>query len=224
MSPQEQAHLYIGTPAYSGWVNYKYMFTILGLGAVGINATVQIDPWAALLTMSRNDLITEFYNSAEKNGWTHLLWLDADVGVDPAGIRKLLNWNKDAIAARVPLKAYYKDGMKYSVRNPRLVENKLYEVEAAATGCFLLSKKAAFALCEKARAEGRIYGAYNTANPAYHREVFDVFTAGVRDGEYATEDWSMCYQLHELGIPVYVDPTIPVSHFGINEWHGEEVS
>ena len=217
---KERPSLFIGTPAYGGWVHHRYMFTILALGQTGLNVAVQVDPWAALVTMSRNDLITEFYNSAEKNGWTHLLWLDADVAVEAEGILKLLSWGRDAIAARVPLKATFQDGMKYSVREPVLCEDGLYKVDAAATGCFLLSKRAAFALCEKARKEGRVYKAFNTANPNYYREVFDVFTVGVRGQEYDTEDWAMCHALQDLGIPVYVDASIPVSHFGMAEYRG----
>lgn len=217
----ERPMLMVATPAYAGQVHYRYMFSVLNLVTAGLTNYIFIDPWAALVTISRNDAITFFYQEHKKWGWTHLLWLDADVAVDVQGVQRLLSHGVDAVAARVPIKAFYRSGQKYSVRNVMGQEGKLLVVEAAACGCFLLSKKAALDLCEKAKREGRVYKAYNTEYPEYYREVFDVFRVGVRGEEYDTEDWWMCHELQELGYKVYVDPAVVVEHYGTHGWVGE---
>lgn len=224
MSLPDGAHLLIGTPAYSGWVNYRYMFTVLGLVTSGISCTVQVDPWAALLTTARNDMVTEFYRMWPENRWTHLLFLDADVAVEPESILRMVGRGVDAIAAPIPLKGIFPDGPKFSIQNPRESDRvPLLEADAAATGCFLLSKAAVFALVEKAKAEGRVYRWPSLRNPGTYREVYDVFTVGTVDGAYDTEDWSMCRQLRELGFTIYVDPTVRASHYGVHEFVPGEV-
>lgn len=218
--------VFICTPAHGGWLYYRYTFTLLGLVMAGVNFKIRVDPFSAMITTSRNNFITEFYDNAEEWGLTHLLWLDADVAVDPEGVQRLLAWTEqgiDAVALRIPHKVCYPTGMKYSIWKPKPVEGKdgLYEVDAAATGCFLLTRKAVFALCEAAIKEGREYKHFKTSDRSQSRRVIDVFTVGIRGEEYDSEDWSMCHQLKALGIPVHVDATIPVSHFGVAEFRGE---
>lgn len=218
---QPNFHVYIGTPCYGSMLHKNYCLSLLEYISYGIPYTIQFLDECSLITLGRNDLITQFYLDADSKGYTHLLWQDADVHIPGNGLLKLLSHDVDVIAARVPIKAPL-NPMKYSVRNiVKQVKPDLLEVEAAATGAFLLSKKAVFALIEDAKKNNQIYRMYYTANENYFREVYNVFQVGIRDQEYMTEDWFMCYKLKDLGFSVHVDPTIIIRHSGNFTFTGE---
>lgn len=134
-------NIFIATPAFAGQVYMNYLTTLIDFLNTGIPFTVNFLGNESLITRARNTLITDFYN---KKQFSHLLFLDADVGVERSGLLKLLNSEKDVIAAPVPLKML--DEKKQRVFSTFNVKEKLtdslWEVEYAATGVFLLSRKA----------------------------------------------------------------------------------
>lgn len=214
-------HVFIATPCYGGVVHKNYTLSLLEYVSYGIPYTVQFLDECSMITLGRNDLITQFYMDMDKNGYTHLLWQDADVHIPAQGLIKLLSHNVDVVAARVPIKAPV-NPMKYSVRNIiGQVKPDLLKVEAAATGAFLMSKKAVKALIDNAKKNDDIYRMFYTANESYFREVYDVFKVGIREKEYMTEDWFICYKLQELGFDIHVDPTIIIDHTGSFTYHGQ---
>jgi hypothetical protein len=217
----QDTHVFIGTPCYNGNVHKNYTLSLLEYISVGIPYTVQFLDSCSLVTLGRNELIAQFYRDADKNGYTHLFWQDADVHLPGAGLIKLLSHNVDVVAARVPIKAPLYP-MKYSVRNVKKhIKEDLLQVEAAATGAFLLTKKAVFDLIEDAKRKDRVYRMYMTDNEEFYKEAYDVFGVGVREKEYMTEDWYMCYTLQDLGYDIHVDPTVIVSHAGTFVYQGE---
>jgi hypothetical protein len=153
-------------------------------------------------------LITQFYENSQN--FTHLLWLDGDVSIPASGLQELLDENVDIIAAPVPIKDLNPGAHQSIRRTYEEVRPYVYKAEAAATGCFLMSKKAVISLIESAD--------YYFSDDNSTRKIYNVFESGIRDQQLMSEDWDICYKLRELGYEIYVNSSFPVSHFGFHNY------
>lgn len=202
----ENANIFIGTPAFGGQVYTNYVNTILQLSMSGLRFSLYQITNDALVTRARNTLITEFHRHGAS---THLLFLDADVGIPPQGIARLLQAGKDAIGARVALKTFDAGGrMLYSHGEILAREGELGVVDRIATGALLLSRKAVDALVEEA----------DTYEIPDQGTFYDVCKAGAVGNEYVSEDHWLCDALTARGFKIYVDTSIPTIHAGTFFW------
>ena len=202
--------LLIATPAYNSLVHVDYLHTLLGLKVPYSVATVGNE---SLITRARNKLFSLFVKHTQ---FDHLLFLDADVGVSPGGIEKLLSHGKDLIGAPVPLKHPNKIVFNYG----RVLDDSTYPVvETDKVGCavMLVSRRLAEDVAKHAEEQGWVY----RHNPAYSRgsdigelKIYDVFKVGVVSGEYLSEDFYFCKLCRDLGYRVYVDLSVHVRHNG----------
>ena len=100
----EKMSLLISTPAYAGMVHVDYVHSLLQFRKEGIS----FDLWSAgnesLITRARNRAVSYFYENREK--YTHLMYLDADIRLPADGLRELLSYGKDVIGAAVPTSTF----------------------------------------------------------------------------------------------------------------------
>ena len=192
----------IGTPAYNGMVHIDYLKSLLGLSGVVPFEVMNIGN-ESLISRARNN-ITNYFHVNPK--YTHLLFIDGDIEISPSDIKRLLEHDKHAIGAPVPMKGFGPNGeLCYNVHNAVLVEElNLYMVDHVGTAVFLLSR---FAVDELIKVSPRYL-----ENGVYKHDVFRV---GVVNGMYLSEDFYVCHVLRELGIDVFVDDTIIVHHQGM---------
>jgi hypothetical protein len=208
----------IGTPAYGGMVHLDYLKSLLEYQRHGLPFSLASFGNESLITRARNSIISYFYQQPE---FTHLLFLDADIRLPAADLRKLMDYGVDVIAAAVPVKAYDKDGnvrLNSSALHDEVAKN-LYKTRYASTAALLLSRKAVVDVVEKAKAEGRTYqfpqGLDSTESLA-GLTMYDVFQVGVVDGEYLSEDFWLCKELGELGYDIYISDAVTVIHHGMH--------
>lgn len=200
-------NIFIGTPCFEYKVNANYTTTLLEFKEQGINF-VPYFLHDSLITRARNELITQFYE--QKEDYTHLLWLDSDVAIPASGLQSLLSHQVDAVAAPVPIKDL-NPGAHQSIRRTYAeVKPYLYKAEAAATGCFLLSKQAVCDLVENSS----VYYVDDTST----RKLYNVFEVGIRGKQYMSEDWDICYKLKELGYEIHIDSSFPILHAGFHNF------
>lgn len=206
-------HLMIATPAYGGMVHLDYTLSLLELRGAGIDFTLVGMGNESLITRARNALISSFH---ARPAFTHLLFLDADIGVPAAGIRRLIEHGRDVVAAPVPLKGLGPSGERiFNVGRTVGESGSLTLVDRVGTAVLLLSRRAVDALVDEAKRDGRVYDRASTmTGDAATRVHYDVFRVGVADGEYLSEDYWACATLRKLGYAVHVDPTIVVRHHG----------
>ena len=200
-------HVCIMTPSYDGKFTAEYLDSIVSqFQQTGYRISYRYSPGDSLVSRARNFLFAEFIEKSKENGWTHLLWLDGDVGIAPESIGKMLARNVDVVAAPVPMKLDIgPHGWSQSViKLIEEVEPMFYKVEYAATGCLMFSLNAAEALVENCKEKGLEY--YD------NKILWDVFTNGAVDGFYESEDWHVCRVLRELGFDIYADSSFWVSH------------
>lgn len=199
--------IFIGTPCFEYKVNANYVNSLLEFKEQGINF-VPFFLHDSLITRARNELITQFYENKEE--FTHLLWLDSDVAIPASGLQSLLSHQVDAVAAPVPIKDLNPGSHQSIRRTYEEVRPYLYKAEAAATGCFLLSKQAVCDLIENS--------SYYYATDNDTRKLYNVFEVGIRKNQYMSEDWDISYKLRDLGYELYIDSSFPILHAGIHNF------
>ncbi len=207
-------HVMIGMPAYGGLVHTQAVLSLLAFERAGIATTPAFLDNESLITRARNTLLAMFH---QQPSCTHLLFLDADVGLPVQGLQAMLAHGKDVIGAPVALKGRDANGWRlFNVGRARGEEGPLLVVDRVGTAVLMLSRRAVDARVEDAKADGRVYERMVTLRgdpgPGIH---YDVFRTGVVDGEYLSEDFWVCRTLRRLGFAVYVDPEIVTSHVGM---------
>lgn len=214
------ARLVIGTPAYGSQVHLDYLHSIMSFYREGIRFTIFSVGNESLITRARNTIISAFYHSS---GFTHLFFLDADVGIDAAGLGRLIGHGRDVIGAPVPLKTVREDGERIYNYSRVLEEQEdgLLRVDHVGTAALLLSRGAVNALVEAAKARGDVYELQrHDIGRTAEQPQYDVFRVGVRDGDYLSEDFWVCQALRDLGLEIHVDPQVRVTHSGTYRFPG----
>ena len=206
-------NLMVATPAYGGMVHLDYASTLLDLRAAGVPFTLMGVGNESLITRARNALLAAFH---AREAYTHLLFLDADVGIPAAGVQRLIAHGRDVIAAPVPLKGAGASGERlFNVGRVVGESGPLTLVDRVGTAALMLSRRAVDALVEDAKRDGRVYERASTlVGDPVATIHYDVFRVGVDDGEYLSEDYWACAALRRLGFAIHVDPTIVVRHHG----------
>ena len=206
----KDVNLLIGTPAYGNMLHIDYHNTIMGLSASGVQFDNMIVGNESLITRARNKILSYFYYNEK---YTHLLFLDADIGLPLFAIPEMIKHKKDVIGLAVALKGL--DAYGNPVLNTgEMLESKdgLIKVKKVGTAVFMLSRKAVESLVS-------ISDSYKSS-PLFTRgykvynDIYDIFKVGILDGEYLSEDYWVCNSLIKCGYDVLVDPTIPTKHNG----------
>ena len=215
-------NILIGTPAYGGQVHTDYVKSILPLQSVGVNFNVAFIGNQSLITRARNEIFSMFVSEKAK-GFSHLLFLDADMGIDHRHVRKMLDYQLPFIGAAVPLKGFKETGdLHFNTGNElSRSENGLIEYDKVGTAVMMISRDLAEEVVKKAKEDGLVYGGreMEAKRDGWRIDAgidvtYDVFKVGVYDGEYLSEDFFFCRYLREMGYKILVDPSIPTRHNG----------
>lgn len=164
----------IGTPAYGGMVHIDYLNSIIDFNRMKLPITVMSIGNESLVTRGRNTIISYFHNMKQ---FTHLFFLDADMGLTAEGLIRLMSHNKNVIGANVALKGEN----SYNTYGLVDVENDLARVEKVGTAVLILSKKAVDSLISDATP---YQPSSITRGVKADFSMFDVFQVGVVKGEY----------------------------------------
>lgn len=205
----------IGTPAYGGNVHTDFVHSLLGIEAARDNGFLEYSVMTitneSLITRARNSIISTFLDNLN---FTHLFYVDADLGFPKETLPYLLRANKDVIGVPVPLKGY--DDQGYPVFNVGQIlsdpdEDGIVEVEHVGNALFMLSRKAAKTLCDNS---DKYVPSSLTRGQKQKGTQYDVFQVGVKNGIYLSEDYFVCARLRELGYKIHLQTGIPVKHNG----------
>jgi len=109
--------LFVATPMYGGMNHGMYMKSCLDLQSIcsqyGIEIRYSFIFNESLITRARNYLVDEFLRA---EGFTHLLFIDADIHFDPRDVIACLALDKDVVGGPYPKKsikwASVKEGVK----------------------------------------------------------------------------------------------------------------
>jgi hypothetical protein len=208
-------NILIGMPAYGGWIQIDTVNSILSYHAEKIPFSLMCIGNESLICRGRNTIISYFKFMIQ---FSHLLFLDADIGFKGVDLLKLISRNKDVIGVPVALKGFTAEGKPvYNVGEFIKQEGELFTTNRIGTAVFMLSRKAVDGLCVGAD----VYQSNpHTRGDAKPLPMYDVFKTGVTNGQYESEDFYCCKKLIELGYEIWVDPTLRTRHNGMWVFEG----
>ena len=214
----------VGTPCYNGLLHQDYVKSLLEYSNMKFPIDYMHIGNESLITRGRNTITSYFYHNREK--YTHLLFMDADIYLPSDGLQRLISANVDVIGAAVPLKGFNRDGTHvFNVSGKVEIDKKtkLFEVERVGTAVLMFSRAAVESLVDDAIADNRSYpGNMLSRGDQIPKDHYDIFGVGVKNGMYLSEDYWVCAKLRELGYKVFVDPEIMVRHSGMFTWSSED--
>jgi hypothetical protein len=236
----------LGTPCYGGLVTHVYMQSVLRLMMEAPPKDVRLgliqSAHDSLITRSRNAIVANFLDTP---GATHLLFVDADIGFEPADFHRLLRFDEDLVAGRYPLKV--RDwskildlartappgtkleslGLDY-VGQPCAVAD-LEERDGFVTGTyagtgFMMIKRRALELMIAAYPETKYREAQTfprSKQPSPH--LYSLFDCMVDadTGAYLSEDFTFCHRWRKLGHRLWLDTQSALVHVGSQEFRGQ---
>lgn len=207
-------NILIGTPCYGGKLDLDFMNSMIDFQKIGLPFTFMGIRNESLITRGRNTIFSYFLHLPQK--FTHLLFLDADIGISGQDVLRLMSHNKDVIGAAVRLKGT--DHLGRPVYNahpypdPSKSSELLQKVDRVGTAVFCLSRNACEQLAEIAmKYEPSSLTRGTTFHMPHH---YDVFQCGVKNNVYLSEDYWVCSTLQEIGIDIWVDWSIQTRHWG----------
>ncbi len=231
-------HVCICTPCYGGQVFQNYFLSILNLVYASIRN--QNRGGDSLITRSRNSITAEFLSN---ESYTHLLWIDADIGFTPESVFRLIEADKEIVCGIYPLKAYtFPDIIPAEMSQHEMMtrytkypfnpvgttftdENGFAEVKDAPTGMMLIKREMLMKMIahypELKYKPDHMVGLEKIAGKIddFYYNLFDTFIDS--EGRYLSEDYAFCRLWQQMGGKVYADVTSKLSHTGSHLYQGD---
>jgi hypothetical protein len=237
----------VATPMYGGLCTGSY--TVALLTAVGVFSQHKIAMQYAhmmnesLITRARNSLAKDFLASE----CTHLMFIDADIGFNPADIPPMVDADKDIICGLYPKKEinwidvakavktdvppqelpnYTGAFVVNTVNDTENLEGNFYEpleIANGGTGFMLIKRKVFEGLIGKVPTYNNdVFHAVNTNRTV---QVINEFFATSIDKDSGnrllSEDYHFCKIAREAGFKVWAAPWAQLSHTGTYIFNGQ---
>ncbi|RZI87327.1 MAG: hypothetical protein EOP78_19265 [Variovorax sp.] len=237
---------FVATPSHSGTMSSIYVRSLLGLVNLawthGFAMQTRFLDGDSLIPRARNRLVAEFMADAQ---WTHLFWIDADIGFAPeAALRLMLSgrevvagvyphkrdgWPAEGLAQALPVGSTRADfDARHAVYPLNALEGTrvadadgFVEVLDAPTG-FMLIARTVFEQLAAAMPELRYTPDDHVGTQAGlpHYRFFDPM-AEPGNGRYLSEDYAFCRRWQALGGKVHADTRSRLDHQGLHTWVGD---
>ena len=215
---------FVATPNYGGMLSSIYVRSLLGLVNAawthGFAMQTRFLDGDSLIPRARNRLVAEFMADPQ---WTHLFWIDADIGFAPDDALRLLLSGHDVVAGVYPMKTD-EAPPRFPVQlrpGARADLDGFAEVDAAPTGFMLIARdvlvRMAAEMPELRYTPDPVPGSNEGSLP--HHRFFDVL-AEPDNGRYLSEDFAFCHRWRALGGRVMADTTSNLTHHGTRNYRG----
>ncbi len=240
--PERNPKVLIATPCYGGVVTAHYLMSLLNLqrnllaGGVAFDFRTVSD---SLITRARNYLASECLND---ESFTHLFFIDADLGFDPAALQRYLAFGKDLVCGVYPLKrldigalraspavadgvaeaAAYLYSSTISIGEANRPQDGFLRVDYAATG-FMLIARGVLERMAAAHPELRFGGGDHSVRPDTPPAgcQYALFDTMIADGQSLPEDYSFCRRWRDIGGEIWIDLESRFSHVGSYVYKGD---
>lgn len=203
-----------GTPAYGGKFDATYVKSMAYTAA--LMEQMAIPFWTiyvgndSLIHKARNGIVRSFLNETEA---THLLFADADMGWAPEHVLRLLSHGKEVVAAAGMRKEESPSFCFRAIQDGEVCqETGCWEVESVGTGFMLIERGVLIRMIERFPEL-----AYSDAQD---KVIHSLFYNEIRGGKDWSEDYVFCRRCREMGIKIWIDPTVGLDHVGQKTWNG----
>ena len=239
----DRVHLVVATPCFGGQVSSIYASSVFALqraihGLSNVDLTLHMRDGDALITRARANLATLFLDDPTA---THLLFVDADIGFEPAQVLRLIECGADMCAAVYPIKRIDWDKVKtviaaarpnpaaaalnyvFEVADPDAVVSRsgFVKVRYAGTGFLMIRREALERMCAHyPHLRYRRDHSVEAATASDHR--FALFDCMIDEhGTYLSEDFSFCRRWSDMGGEIWADLNSALSHVGPLVFRGD---
>ena len=167
----------------------------------------------ALITRARNMCVASFLNDSQN--YTHLMFIDSDIGFRPIHLAMLLGRDKDVVggvytAKKMPVRIIANDWVGDAT------DDGLHEVQKIGTG-FLMIKRQVFEHLSAHHSVVPFNWEVGMLDEA-KTNIKTYFDTAVRDGRYLSEDWFFCENWRDMGGKVWCDTNVELVHTGTFEY------
>lgn len=241
------------TPSHDGKFFQNYVLSMMNFVVqaerIGMPMQVYLHQGESLVTRARNNCVAEFLAHPE---WTHLFWVDADIGFSPEAAFRLLLSDYDIASGVYPLKREHwpVEGVAAGMTREQFdATHTRYTVNAAATdtgtatptvelevqpdGFMKMTEAPTGFMVIKRRVFERLIASYphlqyvpdsiGVLDRGLHYRFFDVMVDPVTR-RYLSEDYGFCRLWSGLGESVYLDANSNLSHQGAKTYRGDFAS
>lgn len=237
----------IATPMYGGLSYASYARSIRALTdtfrAYGVRHQVLELTNESLIPRGRNTFanIVALDKDPAGEDYSHLLFIDADIGFNPMNIMQALGWNKDIVALGYPAKDIDWNkivrAIKNGVEDPVLLARmgsrpiintnqddttfdifKPIQFPQLGTGILAINRRVLVKFTEDL---SRRYKLMDGEQKSYKREyAYDFFKCGIdaKTRYYNSEDYQFCIDATEMGFETWLLPWAITSHTGPYEF------
>lgn len=238
-------HPLIVTPSHDGKYFHNYVLSLLNVvhqsATQGLKVQVLMQRGESLVTRARNNCVADFLANKD---WTHLFWVDSDIGFSAQAFYRLLLADRDVVAGVYPLKRenWPAEGLPQGMTqaefentytayttnaNAKQGETLVLEVDAdgfmkvdyAPTG-FMVIKRAVFEKMMQAYPELQYRPDSDyTEDLGFHYRFFDCMVEP-ETKRYLSEDYTFCHLWQQIGGEIYVDACSNLTHQGAKIYKG----
>ena len=245
------ANVYVATPSYGAVVTTGYALGLLDLydmsSTHGFGIRVNFNSFDSLITRARNTMVAEFLAD---DRFTHLMWIDSDIGFKGEDVVRLLRADRPVAAGVYPLKndGWPAAGLTHAMpagstkadfralyaTYPAVARTDSLEPDAdgfldaryAPTGFMLIRREVFVALIAsypELRCRSPFVGRPELDEGKTADFLYAFFDTGI-DPEtrvYLSEDYWFCHLVESIGITPVIDTRSNLSHQGIATYEGD---
>jgi hypothetical protein len=235
-------HLFVATPCYGGLVTQRYMQSTIGLlllgQARGFHVSIELLGYDSLIPRSRNTLLAKFLDTPTA---THLMYIDADIGFDPAQVERMLAFDQDLVAGMYPLKLIdWSPSARHRAQGGESLETapirfvgapcegrELERRDGFVTGLyagtgFMMIRRQALMQMIAAYPQTRYSATHTRAASQRSEHFYALFDCMIEPetGHYLSEDYTFCRRWRDIGGRIWLDPTGQLYHVGAHDFVG----
>ena len=239
------ANIFIATPSYGGVVTTHYVCGLTDLYRMadlhGFSLQMHFSSYESLICRARNEMVADFLAD---DSFTHLMWIDSDIGFKGADVVRLLQRDRPVVAGVYPLKtdgwpseglteplpvgttkadfqaryAQYPANGFADMREPDITG--FLDVVDAPTGFMLIKREVFIALARRfPELAYRPYGCTDKQT-GRHYAFFDT-SIDPHSLRYLSEDYTFCRRVAAIGITPAIDTQSNLIHQGSATFQGD---
>lgn len=238
------------TPSHDGKFFQNYVLSLLNFVVqsqnAGMRLQVMLHQGESLVTRARNNCVASFLGNPE---WTHLFWIDSDIGFSAEAAFRLLRSGYDIAAGVYPLKRenwpeqgvptgttkqMFEAGFTRYTVNTTAAEGSselqlvvqpdgFIKLSEAPTGFMVIKRSVFERLMEAYPQYNYVPDSIGVPDQGLHYRFFDVMV-DPKTRRYLSEDYGFCRLWEALGESIYVDANSNLTHQGAKLYGGDFAS
>ncbi|MBJ2156176.1 hypothetical protein [Variovorax sp. IB41] len=238
------------SPSHDGKFFQNYVTSLLNFAIeserAGMRMQVLFHQGESLVTRARNNCVAQFLANPH---WTHLFWIDADIGFSAQAAFRLLlsgydiaagvyplkrdNWPDEGVAAGTTQQQFEATFTRYTVNAKASELTSQVELEVQPDGFMKMTEAPTGFMVIKRAVFERLMASYpdlsyvpdsiGEADLGLHYRFFDVMV-DPETRRYLSEDYGFCRLWSGLGESVYIDANSNLTHQGAKMYRGDFAS